>query len=42
MSEQLTRHRNDRANAENDASMQVGIYQSSLGEVESKHRACTK
>jgi DNA repair protein RAD50 len=38
--DQLDRHRNDRANAENDASLQVALYQSSLSEVENKHKAC--
>jgi DNA repair protein RAD50 len=36
----LIRHRTERANAESEASLQVGIYQSSLGDIEGKHRAC--
>lgn len=38
--DELNRLRTERQNAENDASMQVGIYQSSLSELEGKHRAC--
>ncbi|KAK4689016.1 DNA repair protein RAD50, partial [Tremellales sp. Uapishka_1] len=38
--EALSRYRNERQNNENEASLQVGIYQSSLSELESKHRAC--
>ena len=36
----LTRHRAERQNAENDASLQVGLYRSSLNELESKHQTC--
>nr|XP_019013012.1 DNA repair protein RAD50 [Kwoniella pini CBS 10737]OCF51793.1 DNA repair protein RAD50 [Kwoniella pini CBS 10737] len=38
--EALNRYRNERESAENDASLQVGLYQSSMAEIESKHRAC--
>lgn len=38
--EALERYRTERTQAEDDASMQVGTYQSSLYELESKHRAC--
>ncbi|ORX37164.1 hypothetical protein BD324DRAFT_625039 [Kockovaella imperatae] len=38
--EELNRYRTERQNAENDQSLQVGIYQSSLNDLESKHRAC--
>ncbi|GFZ50594.1 Hydrolase acting on acid anhydrides [Saitozyma sp. JCM 24511] len=38
--EELNRSRTERANGENEAGLQVGLYQSSLSEVESKHRAC--
>nr|XP_018262086.1 DNA repair protein RAD50 [Kwoniella dejecticola CBS 10117]OBR84244.1 DNA repair protein RAD50 [Kwoniella dejecticola CBS 10117] len=38
--EALNRYRVERENTENDASLQVGLYQSSMGEIESKHRAC--
>jgi len=38
--DQLTRYRNERQNAENEAGLQVGIYRSSLGEIESKHQLC--
>ncbi|KAL7420509.1 DNA repair protein rad50 [Cryptotrichosporon argae] len=39
-SEAMIRHRNERANAENEASLQVAMYQSSMLEIESKHKAC--
>ncbi|OCF37294.1 DNA repair protein RAD50 [Kwoniella heveanensis BCC8398] len=39
-SEALNRYRAERQSNENDASLQVGIYQSSMSEIESKHRAC--
>ncbi|OCF56822.1 DNA repair protein RAD50 [Kwoniella mangroviensis CBS 10435] len=38
--EALNRYRAERQNSENDASLQVGLYQSSMSEVEGKHRAC--
>lgn len=37
--EEMNRYRAQRANDENQASLQVGLYQSSLNEVEAKHRA---
>lgn len=36
----MERFRAERQNAEEDANMQIGIYQSSLSQVESKNRAC--
>ncbi|ORY30598.1 hypothetical protein BCR39DRAFT_529095 [Naematelia encephala] len=36
----LNRMRAERQNSENEASLNVGLYQSSLNELESKHRAC--
>lgn len=36
----LIRHRAERANAESEAGLQVGMYQSSLSEIEGKHKAC--
>ncbi|WVR06574.1 hypothetical protein IAU60_003606 [Kwoniella sp. DSM 27419] len=39
-SEALNRYRAERQNSENDASLQVGLYQSSMSEIEGKHRAC--
>lgn len=38
--EALNRYRNERQEEEDNASMQVGTYQSSLYELESKHRSC--
>jgi DNA repair protein RAD50 len=38
--DELTRYRNERQNAENDAGFQVGIYRSSLSEIETKHQLC--
>jgi DNA repair protein RAD50 len=38
--DELVRYRNERQNAENDAGFQVGIYRSSLGEIEGKHQLC--
>nr|XP_031864453.1 uncharacterized protein CI109_000367 [Kwoniella shandongensis]KAA5531525.1 hypothetical protein CI109_000367 [Kwoniella shandongensis] len=38
--EALNRYRTERQNEENEASLQVGLYQSSMGEIEGKHRAC--
>ncbi|RXK35035.1 hypothetical protein M231_07713 [Tremella mesenterica] len=40
MNDTLSRHRVERQNAENDAGLNVGMYQSSLHELEGKHRAC--
>ena len=40
--EELNRHRTERENEENEASLQVGLYQSSLNELEGKHRACQR
>jgi len=40
--EELNRHRVERENEENEASLQAGLYQSSLNELEGKHRACQK
>lgn len=38
--ETLGRFRTERANTEKEASTQVRMYQSSLGEIEGKHKAC--
>lgn len=38
--EALTRYRSERTSAEDEASMQIGIFQSSLSEIEGKHKAC--
>lgn len=40
MNEALERYRIERQNAEDEASTQAGIYQSSLSELESRHKAC--
>jgi DNA repair protein RAD50 len=40
--DQLDRYRSEKEVAEDEAALQVGKYQSSLAEVETKHRACQK
>lgn len=38
--DQLTRYRAERQTAENDATFNVGLYRSSLSEIEGKHQQC--
>lgn len=40
--EEMARYRTERENAENEASLKVGLCTSSLNELESKHRACQR
>ena len=40
--EELNRYRSEREAKENEASLQLGLYQSSVSELESKHRACQR
>lgn len=42
MNDALDRYRIERSNAEEEANTQVGIYQSSLSELESRHKACVR